>query len=139
MSFIEMVVLLVWLVETQNVLEDSMREPCLDCVIKHLGQAFVTNIEYHMGYPDHILLTIGHLAEASEECFGKNAEIANRIRQERLSLMDSYDYEVPYFELYNMVNDFAMATEDQEDQEETEEDLKSIVASLPDMPDIPDE
>ena len=57
-----------------------MREPCLDCVIKHLGQAFVTNIECNLGYPDHILLVIGHLAEASEECFAKSPTIADRIR-----------------------------------------------------------
>jgi len=85
-----------------------MREPCLDCTIKHLGQAFVTNIEYCLGYPEHILLTIGHLAEASEECFRENSAIADLIRQERLNLMDDYDYIVPYFKLYNMVNDHAM-------------------------------
>jgi len=94
-----------------------MREPCLDCVIKHLGQAFVTNIEYSLGYPDHILLTIGHLAEASEECFAKSPEIADKIRQERLKLMENYDYNVPYFELYNIVDEFAM-TEDDEDEDE---------------------
>jgi len=48
-----------------------MRKHCLDCVIKHLSQAQVTYIESRMGYPSHIYLTIGHLAEASEEAFGR--------------------------------------------------------------------
>ena len=95
-----------------------MREPCLDCVIKHLGQAFVTNIEFHLGYPEHILLTIGHLAEASEECFAKNPEIADKIRQERLKLMENYDYKIPYFDLYNIVDEFAMMENDENDENE---------------------
>jgi len=99
-----------------------MREDCLDCVIKHLGQAFVTNIEVTLGYPDHILLTIGHLAEASEECYGKSPEIANRIRAERLKLMDDYDYHVPYFSLYNAVNEFAMMDDSEDDLEDEFED-----------------
>lgn len=101
-----------------------MREPCLDCVIKHLGQAFVTNIEYNLGYPDHILLTIGHLAEASEECYGKSSEIADRIRIERLKLMEDYDYIVPYFELYNMVDEFAMTHEDTEESDNIENNIE---------------
>ena len=107
-----------------------MREPCLDCVIKHLGQAFVTNIECNLGYPDHILLVIGHLAEASEECFAKSPTIADRIRQERLKLMDNYDYEVPYFELYNIVDEFAMTDDSEDENDDTDvnvagEDVKT--------------
>lgn len=78
-----------------------MRKYCLKCVIKHLGQAFVTQIESSMGYPEHILLTIGHLSEASEECFLASEELANEIRQHRLKLMEKSSYEVPYFDLYN--------------------------------------
>ena len=78
-----------------------MRDYCLDCVIKHLGQAFVTQIESQQGYPDHILLTIGHLAEASEEAFGVSPELAAEIRQHRLMVMEDNEYQVPYFQLFN--------------------------------------
>lgn len=80
-----------------------MRKYCLDCVIKHLGQAFVTQIESNSGYPEHILLTIGHLAEASEECMGVSKELAEEIRQNRLEIIANSSYEVPYFYLYNKV------------------------------------
>lgn len=80
-----------------------MRNFCLDCVIKHLGQAFVTQIEGNMDYPEHILLTIGHLSEASEECFGVSKELAEEIRQHRLKLMEDSYYHVPYFDLYEKV------------------------------------
>jgi len=80
-----------------------MRKYCLDCVIKHLGQALVTQIESNMGYPEHILLTIGHLAEAAEECFGASKELAEEIRQNRLEVIANSAYEIPYFDLYNKV------------------------------------
>jgi hypothetical protein len=80
-----------------------MRKYCLDCVIKHLGQAFITQIESNMNYPEHILLTIGHLAEASEECDGASKDLAEEIRQHRLKLMGDSLYDVPYFELYTKV------------------------------------
>jgi len=80
-----------------------MRKYCLDCVIKHLGQAMVTQMESNMGYPNHILLTIGHLSEASEECFDISKELAEEIRQHRLQIMANSNYEVPYFHLYEKV------------------------------------
>ena len=80
-----------------------MRDYCLDCVIKHLGQAFVTQTESQMGYDAHILLTIGHLAEASEECVEIDSSLAEEIRQHRLMVMADNLYKLPYFELYNKV------------------------------------
>lgn len=80
-----------------------MRKYCLDCVIKHLAQAFVLQMEVAMGYSDHLLLVIGHLAEASEECFGVSPELAEEIRQNRLAVMENPSYEIPYFDLYNKV------------------------------------
>ena len=80
-----------------------MRAYCLDCVIKHLGQAMVTQMESSMGYPEHILLTIGHLSEASEECVQISSDLAEEIRQYRLKLMEDNAFDIPYFSLYNKV------------------------------------
>lgn len=80
-----------------------MRKYCLDCVIKHLSQAMITQMESQTGYPDHTLLVIGHLAEASEECFGISPELAEEIRQYRLMVMENPATDIPYFELYNKV------------------------------------
>lgn len=82
-----------------------MRDFCLNCVIKHLSQAFITHIESESGYPNHIYLTIGHLAEASEECFGVSKELAEEIRQYRLILIENtvkdQPTQIPYFDLLN--------------------------------------
>lgn len=80
-----------------------MRKYCLDCVIKHLGQAFVLNLEMEAGYSEHELLLIGHLAEASEECYGISQEIANEIRQYRLALLEDSKFQIPYFEIYEKI------------------------------------
>ncbi len=80
-----------------------MRKYCLYCVIKHLSQAFVNQIEAENGYPPHSLLVIGHLAEASEECFGASKELADEIRQYRLLYMENSAIDIPYFELYDKV------------------------------------
>lgn len=80
-----------------------MRKPCLNCVIKHLAQAYVLKLESEQSYPLHIFLVYGHLAEASEEVYGISIELAEEIRQYRLMLMDDNKFEIPFFELYEKV------------------------------------
>jgi len=85
-----------------------MREPCLDCTIKHLGQAYALHGELKQGYPKHLLGVIGHLAEASEECMSMSKELADKIRQYRLLLLENAvdivfnekDIDIPYFDLF---------------------------------------
>ena len=43
------------------------RKPCIDCVEKHVAQAYILAQESAMGYPEHRILMCGHLAEAIEE------------------------------------------------------------------------
>ena len=81
-----------------------MRKYCLDCVIKHLGQAFVNHIESENGYKNHELLVIGHLAEASEEVYGVSKDLADEIRQYRLMYIKDKSVNIPYFELYEKIN-----------------------------------
>ena len=80
-----------------------MRVYCLDCVIKHLGQAMVLNQEFLSGYKDHMLLVVGHLAEASEECMEIVPDIAEEIRQYRLLILEDELYSIPYFDLYRKI------------------------------------
>lgn len=80
-----------------------MREYCLNCTIKHLSQAFITQIECNLGYPDHAIFVIGHLAEASEECYAISPELADEIRQYRLLFMEDPKIDIPFFSLYNKV------------------------------------
>ena len=65
-----------------------MRESCLHCVIKHLAQAIILNIESELGYPLHRFLAAGHLAEAESESVNQFPELAHDIRKLRLALTD---------------------------------------------------
>lgn len=64
-----------------------MRKSCLFCVSKHISQAIVLTIEAVMGYPIHLWIAVGHLAEAESEACSKYPEFAKEIREIRLSLM----------------------------------------------------
>lgn len=64
-----------------------MRKTCLFCVSKHISQAIVLTIESLQGYPLHLWLAVGHLAEAESEACSIHPEFANEIRNVRLALM----------------------------------------------------
>ena len=58
-----------------------MREHCWECVMKHIAQACILEGEARLGYPVHMWLAMGHLAEAEAEC--PCEETALLIRNER--------------------------------------------------------
>jgi hypothetical protein len=66
-----------------------MRPACLFCARKHLGQAAVLLGEAANGYPDHVWLAIGHLAEASDELIASYPDAARAIRAARKPLETS--------------------------------------------------
>lgn len=65
-----------------------MRRGCPFCVRKHLAQAVVLLTESIKGYPHHLWLAVGHLAEAEDECEELYPEFAKRIRDVRLEVMN---------------------------------------------------
>ncbi len=64
-----------------------MRETCLFCVSKHIAQAIVLIAESAKGYPFHLWIAVGHLAEAEDECVSEFPELTDNIRKVRLSIM----------------------------------------------------
>jgi len=59
--------------------------------LKHLAQAIILLTESKLGYPEYKWLAIGHLAEAEAEIDAKYPEMAQKIREERLKIIDSGD------------------------------------------------
>ena len=53
---------------TAPIRQSIPRHACYDCIQKHIGQASVTAMQAQLGYPQHIMLCYGHLAEAIQEC-----------------------------------------------------------------------
>lgn len=47
---------------------NNTRIPCVDCVAKHLSQAYVLQGEFYQGYTEYLPLIEAHLTEALEEC-----------------------------------------------------------------------
>ncbi len=78
-----------------------MRKPCINCTLKHLAQAEILLTEAALGYPSHIYLAIGHLAEAEAEILGINIEVARNIRAARLGLDSGVP--LPYEVLVNEI------------------------------------
>jgi hypothetical protein len=70
-----------------------MRPFCGKCSRKHIAQAIILLNESKLGYPSHLWLAIGHLAEAEAEIDGKYHEIALKIREERLKVEETGDSE----------------------------------------------
>jgi hypothetical protein len=74
-----------------------MRKACLECVYKHLGDAAIWDIEYHLGYPIFKLYIVGSLNHASHEAYMANKELAWLLREHRINWWaDPDNYHVPY-------------------------------------------
>jgi hypothetical protein len=61
----------------------SPRKPCPNCTRKHLAQAVVLLQEAKQGYPNHLWLAVGHMAEAEAEIEGMFQDVACAIRAAR--------------------------------------------------------
>ena len=68
--------------------EINARKSCCYCVLKHLSQALILYQESCLGYPRHIWLCLGHLAEAESEILEYAPGMAERIRDIRLCIQD---------------------------------------------------
>ena len=63
------------------------RKACRDCFRKHVAQAQVLLNETMKGYPEHIWLAIGHLAEAEDEILADSLALATEAREMRVQVM----------------------------------------------------
>ena len=82
----------------------ELRDSCLFCVLKHLGQASALMSEARQDYPAHRWLAVGHMAEAAEECCSGFPKLAAEIRKHRVRYMEDLDYVVPIVKLIEMAS-----------------------------------
>ena len=83
-----------------------MRQGCLQCFRKHMGEAAVALEEVHDGYPYKYLVS-GHLSHAEEEIREFSPELAKIVRAHRIQLQnDDYrTYMVPFEALDRFTDD----------------------------------
>jgi 2'-5' RNA ligase len=97
---------------------NELRDSCLNCIRKHLGQAAALMDETKQGYPAHRWLAIGHLGEAASEALKKFPKLADEIREHRIKYISNPDYAVPVVELIEKASKLVSeaANEDHKDQ-----------------------
>jgi len=82
-----------------------VRISCLDCARKHVAQAECLLQEARLGYPLHLWLAVGHLAEAEAETLSSWPYIAALIREHRILLIAEPSYKVPTMRLLEALCD----------------------------------
>lgn len=89
-----------------------MRKGCYDCVKKHLGSAGVFIKETKLGYPDYEIWVLGELEHAADESLEKNQELAQVIREHRLSWYENRKHIIPFEALNRYINCCIMAEQE---------------------------
>ena len=91
-----------------------MRESCLGCVRKHIGQTMVLLNESLLGHPEHFWLAIGHMAEAEAEAIKQHKNLAIHIRQLRKEL-EIYQ-KIPYSKFIDLIKEVTLIGEKQKEK-----------------------
>ncbi len=85
-----------------------MRRSCLECVLKHLGDAAVYIEECAMGYPDYFGFVYGHLDHASSECLSEFPDLAMTIREHRIkwanTRRDDKPHKIPFEAIFGYID-----------------------------------
>lgn len=84
-----------------------MRQPCLQCFRKHIGNAAVLIEECYDGYPyEH--LVVGHLDQAAQEIRAYSKELALVVRAHRIKWQQDHDYSIPFEALDRAIGDLEL-------------------------------
>jgi hypothetical protein len=87
-----------------------MRQPCLQCLRKHLGNAAVLIEEVLDGYP-YQYMVVGHLDQAAQEIRAYSPDLALVIRAHRIKWQQDPMYDIP-FEAFDSFIEVLDSTED---------------------------
>ena len=89
-----------------------MRKYCIECCKKHLGSAAVLEDEVSHGYPQYELYVLGHLDQAASEIQGLNRQLSETIRQHRIHWLEDHSWDIPYEEIWSMLDVMSNCTEE---------------------------
>lgn len=82
-----------------------MRQPCLQCFRKHIGNAAVLIEEYLDGYHNYAHMVVGHLDQAAQEIRKYSPELAHVVRAHRIKWQQDETYNIPFEALDQFVED----------------------------------
>ena len=69
-----------------------VRDSCINCALKHLGQAVAIFKEVRKGYTEFPVYVRGHMAEAEDELALDHPHLVDPIRRERIKYESEPDY-----------------------------------------------
>ena len=98
-----------------------MRQPCLQCFRKHIGNAAVLIEEYHDGYTNYLHMISGHLDQAAQEIRGYNKTLALVVRAHRIKWQENPEYRIPFEALDQFSQDMEAMIEKGDELEIPEE------------------
>lgn len=85
-----------------------MRQPCLQCFRKHIGNAAVLIEEYLDGYNNYAHMIVGHLDQAAQEIRKYSPELAHVVRAHRIKWQQDDKYDIPFEALDRAVGDLEL-------------------------------
>ena len=104
-----------------------MRQPCIQCFRKHIGNAAVLIEEVLDGYVDYEHMVVGHLDQAAQEIRRYSPTLAHLVRAHRIKWQDDTNYDIPFEAFDSFARTLSLL-----DLEPGGKDWESV-------PDIPDE
>lgn len=102
-----------------------MRQHCLQCFRKHLGNAAVLLEEVYDGYSGYRHMVIGHLDQAAQEIREMYPALATLVRAHRIKLQMDWTYQIPFEALDSFI--------------EVLEELGGDKADFASLPEIPED
>lgn len=112
-----------------------MRDSCLHCVRKHLGQALVLLIEAAQSfeYEWHRWIAMGHLAEAEAEALESWPNLATTIRNARIGYFDDNE-RIDFKSIFDDIDDI-IKSEDADDEKAAAETMSNPLLEIPPLVD----
>lgn len=111
------------------------RKPCIDCVEKHVAQAYILAQESEMGYPEHRVLMCGHLAEAIDEAPAEIPELKYTLQ---LCLAETMRTGTAFLPLYPILA-YIQLVRQHINQAPVDEDARHEAAPVTDTIDLTDD
>ena len=108
------------------------RKPCIDCVEKHVAQAYILAQESEMGYPEHRVLMCGHLAEAIDEAPNDIPELKYTLQSCMSITMQTGKAFLPLYPLLALIK----MVRDRINQQPVDDDMRTEAPMVTDTIDV---
>jgi hypothetical protein len=115
------------------------RQPCINCVEKHVAQAYILAQESEMGYPEHRILMCGHLAEAIDEAPNDIPELKYTLQMCMSTTMQDGKAFLPLYPILALIKMVRERINQQPVDSDMREEAPMVTDTIELVPEIQDE